>query len=203
MENGETDRMPEAPLQGSIDALPSLILLDRLKHGDAKARDELVRRYWPRLQRWAHGRLPAGARDLHDTTDLVQETMVAALRRLDEFEPEHDGALQAYLRTAILNRIRKVAKRAGARGEKIEMDSGVLDRSPSPLEQAIGRETLERYERALRRLRPDDREAIHLKLELALPYSEIAREMGKPTLTAARKAVSRALARLAREMQHA
>jgi RNA polymerase sigma-70 factor (ECF subfamily) len=202
MRDGEKDRAGEPSLSGSIDALPSMTLLTRMQQGDVAAREELVRRYWPRLQQWARGRLPAGARDLYDTTDLVQETMVAALRRLDEFEPEHDGALQAYLRTAILNRIRTLARRAQARGQKMEVDSGILDRSPSPLEQAIGREALELYENALRRLRPDDREAIHLKLELDLPYAEIAQELGKPTLIAARKAVSRAIARLAREMGH-
>jgi len=185
-----------------FESLPSLVLLARMQQGEAAARDELVRRYWPRLMRWAHGRLPMGAREMHDTVDIVQETMVAALGRMHEFEPEHDGALQAYLRTAILNRIRTLAKRAATRGEKIEADSGIVDHSPSPLEQAIGREALERYESALRRLRPDDAQAIHLKLELGLPYSEIASELGKPNMTAARKAVSRAIARLAREMQH-
>jgi RNA polymerase sigma-70 factor (ECF subfamily) len=195
----EQDRTPEPP--GPTDALPSLVLLTRMQQGDAAARDELVRRYWPRLQRWARGRLPDGARDLHDTADLVQETMLAALRRLDAFEAEHAGSLQAYLRTAILNRIRTLATRAGARGERIAIDSGILDRTPSPLEQAIGREALARYERALHRLHPDDRHAIQLKVELDLPYPEIARELGKPTLTATRMAVSRALARLAEEMR--
>jgi RNA polymerase sigma-70 factor (ECF subfamily) len=203
MDLGEPGRTPEPLPSQPIDALPSLILLARLQQGDETARDELVRRYWPRLQRWARGRLPHGARDLHDTTDLVQETMLAALRRLGDFEPEHDGALQAYLRTAILNRIRTLARRAGTRAQRIDLDSGVLDGSPSPLEQAIGREALERYERALHRLRPDDRHAIQLKVELDLPYPDIARELGKPTLTAARMAVSRALARLAKEMRDA
>jgi RNA polymerase sigma factor (sigma-70 family) len=174
-----------------------------MQQGDVAAREALMRRYWPRLRRWARGRLPDGARDLYDTTDLVQETMSAALRRLEEFAPEHDGALQAYLRAAILNRIRTLAKRATTRGERIEVHSGVVDHGPSPLEQAIGRDALERYERALSRLRADDRHAIQLKVELDLPYPDIARELGKPTLTAARMAVSRALARLAKEMQHA
>jgi RNA polymerase sigma factor (sigma-70 family) len=140
MDLGEPGRTPEPLPSQPIDALPSLILLARLQQGDETARDELVRRYWPRLQRWARGRLPHGARDLHDTTDLVQETMLAALRRLGDFEPEHDGALQAYLRTAILNRIRTLARRAGTRAQRIDLDSGVLDGNPSPLEQAIGRE---------------------------------------------------------------
>jgi RNA polymerase sigma-70 factor (ECF subfamily) len=202
MHDGENDRAPEPSPDGSIDTLPSLTLLIRMQNGDAEAREELVRRYWPRLQRWARGRLPANTRDLYDTTDLVQETMLMALHRLEEFEPEHDGALQAYLRVAILNRIRTLAKRAQIRGEKVDLDSGILDHTPSPLEQAVGREAVERYERALGRLRPDDRHAIQLKIELDVPYPDIARELGKPTVTAARMAVSRALARLAREMRH-
>jgi hypothetical protein len=45
---------------------------------------------------------------------------------------------------------------------------------PSPLEEAIGQEALERYEAAMTRLRPDDREAIIARIELGLPYPEVA-----------------------------
>lgn len=183
------------------ESLSTLILLERMQQGEVAARDELVRRYWPRLERWAHGRLPMGARDLYDTTDLVQESLVAALNRLHDFEPEHDGALQAYLRAAILNRIRSLAKRARRHGERVELESFLADHGPSPLEEAIGHEALECYERALHRLRPEDRDVIVLRIELDLPYEEVAAQLGKPTLVAARKAVSRALYRLAREMQ--
>ncbi len=187
--------------RGPTAALPSLVLLARMQEGDAGARDELVRRYWPRLERWARGRLPAGARDLYETGDLVQETMMAALGRLADFEPEHDGALLAYLRAAVLNRIRTLAGRARRRGPALELDSGIVDPGPSPLEQAVGREAIDRFEQALARLRPEDRDAIHLKIELDLPYEQIASALGKPTITATRMAVSRALARLAREME--
>ena len=186
---------------GPATPLPSLVLLARMQEGDSAARDELVRRYWPRLERWARGRLPAGARDLYETGDLVQETMVAALGQLGAFEPQHDGALLAYLRTAILNRIRTLAGRARRRGPALELDSGIVDPGPSPLEQAIGSEAIDRFELALERLRPEDRDAIHLKIELDLPYEEITIALGKPTITASRMAVSRALARLAREME--
>jgi|SRR6188768_939509 len=185
----------------NLRSLPTLILLERMQQGATEARDELVRRYWPRLARWARGQLPPVARDLLDTGDLVQETMMAALGGLEHFSPRHDGALQGYFRTAMMNRIRTMAKRARRRGEKIDLDSGIVGAGASPIEQVIGRDTLDRYERALARLSPGDREAIHLKVELDLPYPEITRGLGKPTITAARMAVSRALYRLAREMQ--
>jgi RNA polymerase sigma-70 factor (ECF subfamily) len=180
---------------------PSLVLLERMQAGDRSARDELVQRYWPRLERWAQGRLPMGARDLYDTADIVQDTLIAALNRLPEFVPQHDGALQAYFRVALRNRIRSLAKRALKRGERVDMESAVAAAGPSPLEEAIGQEALACYERALERLRPDDQEVIVLRIELDLPYDEVARQLGKPSLVAARKAVSRALYRLAREMQ--
>lgn len=196
------DPDPEPASPGDpFDDLPSVALLVRLREGDAAAREALFRRYWPRLERWAHGRLPARARDLHDTGDLVQETLLAAMQRLEDFEPRHDGALPAYLRVAILNRIRKLAVRAKGRPHHVELESTVMDGGASPLEEVIGRQALERYERALAQLRPDDRDAVQLKVELGLPYTEIARELGKPTITAARMAVSRALVRLALEMR--
>lgn len=180
---------------------PSVILVERMQQGDGSAREQLIERYWPRLERWARGRLPSGARDLCDTVDLVQDTLVAALHRLPEFVPQHDGALQAYFRVALWNRIRSLAAGARTRGEVVELGSLLVDGGPSPLEEAIGREALAAYEGALTRLRPEDREAIILRIELDLPYEEIAGQLGKPTIVAARKAVSRALYRLAREMQ--
>ena len=199
--NARTPDPEPTPRGEPLDNLTSVELLWRLRAGEHAAREELFRRYWPRLERWAHGRLPASARGLHDTSDLVQETLLAAMRRLEDFEPRHDGALPAYLRVAILNRVRRLAERTKDRGHHVELESAVMDAGPSPLEEVIGREALERYEQALARLRPDDRDAIQLKVELGLPYPEIARELGKPTITAARMAVSRALVRLAVEMR--
>jgi RNA polymerase sigma-70 factor (ECF subfamily) len=198
----DTRSSDKSPAPEPFAALSSLVLLNHLQQGDIAARDELVRRYWPRLERWASGRLPNRARELHDTFDLVQDTMIAALDRLQDFEPEHEGALLAYLRVAVMNRVRKLVRGVHRRGEKLPLDSDIIvPDQASPLEQVIGRDALERYERALARLRPEDREAIHLKVELDLPYEEITRALGKPTITAARMAVSRALAHLVQEMR--
>src|SRR5690349_24653258 len=57
-------------------------LLAMARTGDDGARDQLAARYLPVLRRWAHGRLPARARGLVDTDDLVNETMLHALDRV-------------------------------------------------------------------------------------------------------------------------
>ena len=187
----------------TTDLRSSLTLLDRARAGDRAALESLIARYVPRLQRWASGRLPRWARDLADTHDLVQETLLQTFKRIEQFEPRGEGALQAYLRQAILNRIRDELRRAKRRPVRGELDSQVQGEGRSPLEEAIGEEALERYERALAKLRREDREAIVARIELGYTNDEIAELLGKPTANAARMTVERAIMRLAKEMRNA
>ncbi|HEY7499244.1 MAG TPA: sigma-70 family RNA polymerase sigma factor [Vicinamibacterales bacterium] len=177
-------------------------LLTRVKAGDRAALDRLLARCLPALRRWAHGRLPASARDLQDTADLVQDTIVSALKRLDRFEPRHEGALQAYLREALVNRIRDIMRKKGRRPQQTELPDDLAGDATSPLEQILGDEKMARYDAALARLRPADREAIIARLELQYRYEDLAVALGKPSANAARVAVSRAIQRLADEMRH-
>jgi RNA polymerase sigma-70 factor (ECF subfamily) len=180
----------------------SLTLLARAQAGDRLALESLIARYLPRLQRWASGRLPRWARDTADTQDLVQETLFQTFKKIDRFEARGEGALYAYLRQAILNRIRDELRRAKRRPATSEIDSETQDPGQSPLEQAIGREALERYERALATLREEDREAVVARIELGYTNEEIAGLLGKPSANAARMAVERAIVRLAKEMRN-
>jgi RNA polymerase sigma-70 factor, ECF subfamily len=195
----EATPVPAAP---SLDAESSFALVLRARNGDDAALERLCRRYLPRLERWAHGRLPAWARGTLDTQDLAQEALVHAVRKLKTFEPRHEGAFQAYVRQALLNRVRDEVRRARRRGPSDSLNSQEPASEPSPLEHAIGQETLERYEAALQRLRPEDREAIVARIELGFEYPEVAEALGKPSVPAAQMAVSRALVKLAKEMAH-
>lgn len=184
------------------DSESSHVLLCRAREGDAAALEALCARYLPRLRRWAHGRLPAWARGALDTHDLAQDTIAHVIQGLPNFEPQHDAALQAYLRQALMNRIRDEIRRAQRRPPPGPLDTAHPSAEPSPLEEAIGREALERYEAALQRLKPGEREAIIVRIEMGLSYAEVAEALGKPTAAAAHMAVSRALVRLAEEMSH-
>jgi RNA polymerase sigma factor (sigma-70 family) len=179
----------------------SLSLLERAQTGDEQAMEMLLDRYRPRLERWARGRLPAWARDLADTHDLVQETLIQAFKKVDGFEIRGDGAFQAWLRQILLNRIRQEIRRASRRPAGDELDSQIEDEGTTPLEAAVGKEATERYERALARLKPSDREVIIARVELGQNNDEIAHAFQKPSANAARMAVERALFRLAREMR--
>src|SRR5262245_57129666 len=80
-------------------------LVERAKRGDRAALDTLMKRYQPRLVRWASGRLPSYARSLLDTSDLVQETLIRTIERLDQIENEGPGKFEGYVRRAVMNRI--------------------------------------------------------------------------------------------------
>ena len=195
---GSTTETGEAPLSPET----TVELLELAKEGDPQALERLLERCIPALRRWAHGRLPQAARGMNDTADIVQDTIIAAMRRLEAFESRHQGALQAYLRQAVMNRIRDVIRQHKRRPEISGLSEGIEDEATSPIEAAIGAENLERYERALQRLQPADREAIIGRLEMLYGYDELATVLGRPSAAAARMAVTRAMKRLAAEMHH-
>ena len=179
----------------------SSALIAKMKSGDGAAMEALMRRTLPALRRWARGRLPRYARDLMDTEDVVQEAVLSTLKRVGEFEPHHAGSFEAYLRTAIQNKVRDEMRRVARRVVAAELPDDAQSQTPSPLERAVEREAFERYEHALEKLRPAERVAIVLRLEFEHSFEEIATGLGKASPAAARMAVNRALMKLSAFMR--
>ena len=188
----QTDRLAESTRS----------LLDRAQDGDDAALDEICARYLPRLSRWAEGRLPLRARGLVDTGDLVQESLIGAIHRLGGLRTSRAGSFPAYLRTAILNRIRNEVRRSSRGPDLTALDGSEVDPSPSPLEVTIGRELAECYEAALTLLCNEDQALLFLKIEMAMSHEEITEALDNHSANATRMAISRALLRLAEEMNH-
>lgn len=195
---------PPPPAEDISDPLlsdePTLELVIRARAGDRAAVEALLQRCLPPLKRWAHGKLPAAARGSLDTGDLVQEVALHALRRLDVFEPRHVGAMQAYLRQSVINRIRDEVRRIGRHPAPVELPEEHPSDATSPLEAAIQAESYDRYRQALDRLKQRDREMVVARVEVQWGLSEIAERFGMPTVDAARMAVTRALKRLSANM---
>ena len=185
------------PQTASPNPETSTQLLERLKGGDEEARGQLIGRYFRPLCRWAHGRLPARARSMSETQDLVQDAILRVLRHLETFEPERPGALHAYLRKAVLNRILDELRAARRGPAGVELDDSLPSIQPSPYEMAVKQEDREIFEAALEELREEDRELIIARVEWGLDYDEIAAALGKPTANAARVGVRRAVLKLA------
>jgi RNA polymerase sigma-70 factor, ECF subfamily len=172
-------------------------LVIKARGGDVGATEAILQRCLPKLRRWAHGRLPAAVRTYMDTGDLVQETALHVLRRLDHFEVRHVGAMQGYLRQSVVNAIRDAVRRIGRRPEAVELPEDLRSTEASPLERAIRAESYQRYRDGLARLRPRDRELIISRIDLLWSISEIAEHFGLST-EAARRAMTRAVLRLSK-----
>jgi RNA polymerase sigma-70 factor (ECF subfamily) len=186
-----SDRDPRAP---DLDSTASL--LARIREGSDDARERLFARVLPVLQRWAHRRLPDRARDMLDTDDLVQVTLLRALVRLDSFEWRGEGAFLAYLRQVLLNAIRERIRRASRRPDHVGLDETVLDQIPEALQAEAGGTLRGDYEPALAALSDEAREAVLMRFEFDYSYAEIAQALKKPSPDAARMIVQRALDRL-------
>src|SRR6266849_2460672 len=118
--------MQPIQLMSEIRADSSVDLLLKAQSGDEDALNRLLARYLPRLQRWASGRLPSAVRTMLDTGDLVQDAVINALRHLDTFEIRTEGALLAYLRRAVYNRITDLYRRAARRQARGEMPKEIV-----------------------------------------------------------------------------
>jgi len=199
---GETPSAGGAPVPDALlSDEPTIELVVKARQGDRQAVEALLQRCLPNLHRWAHGRLPAAARGTLDTADLVQETVLHVLRRLDSFEPRHVGAMQAYLRQSVINRIRDEVRKIGRQPGRSELPDDLAADRTSPLEAAVEAEAYDRYRSALAQLGPRDREMIVARVELQWSLANIAERFGMRTADAARMAVSRALRKLTARLQ--
>jgi RNA polymerase sigma-70 factor (ECF subfamily) len=180
----------------------SFHLLRRAQNGDRAALDDLLERVLPPLRWWARGRLPRWARAGLDTSDIVQDSVLRLVRRIDAFEDRRQGALKAYLRQAIANRIVDACREARREPAGVELPEDHPDSTPTPFDQAVGEEVASRYRAGLAALSEDERAAIVGRVELGYSYEQLALALEKPTADAARMAVSRALVRLAASMGH-
>ncbi len=175
-------------------------LLAKVRGGDSAARDRLFSIYLPMLTRWAHGRLPAYARDLAETDDLVQVSLLRALNNVGRFKSQREGAFLAYLRRIALNSIREEIRKTVSKPLRADLPEALPDPAQSVVERAIGSQALDDYEQALASLPEEHREVVILRLEFGFTYPEIAAAMNVPSANAARMTVSRALVRLIEAM---
>lgn len=175
-------------------------LVSRVRRGDERARDQLFGRYLKVLTRFAHGRIPPGARGSQDTGDVVQEALVRALKRIETFEPRRQGSFLAYLKTIVNNMIKDLGRKASRSPHVEEYEDRVAGDDRDILDTIVTREEFEVYLEAIKRLKPEQREAIIHRIEKGWSYQELAEHLNCPTANAARMVVHRALVRLTDEM---
>jgi RNA polymerase sigma-70 factor, ECF subfamily len=135
-----------------------------------------------------------------DTNDLVQVTLIKALEKVKDFESRGEGAFLAYLRRIFQSRIVDQLRAAERRPQHEEPGENIEGEARSPLEEVVGVEILDAYERGLLALSEVEAQAVVLRLELGFTHQQVAEAIGSPSPDAARMLVTRALVRLAEAM---
>ena len=194
---------PDGAPASALAVMSTVDLVARVRRGDQEALEAVCLRCLRGLHGYAAGRVPPRIRGLCDTQDLVAEALEKGLARLLDLDVGRQGALMAYFRQILRNLIIDKVRAAERGPRTATLDDRLVDDTLSPLELALDREKLERYDAALQRLKPRDAELIILRVEQQSDYEEIVLFLGLPSVNAARVAVRRALLRLAHEMSSA
>jgi RNA polymerase sigma factor (sigma-70 family) len=184
-------------------------LLERIRNGDADARERLLVRYQPRIFQIVRMLIGDRMRRRVESADLVQETLLEAVQRLDGFEPQGPGSLLAWFKKLARSAVCAEADRAAARkripDRALQSAAGTADDdtgiepagdATGPLRRAEQDEESEHLEQCIAALAEADRDLILLRNYAEQSWAEVAAETGHASANAARVAYATAKARL-------
>jgi RNA polymerase sigma-70 factor (ECF subfamily) len=178
----------------------------RIRAGDARAAEELLRQYEPVIRRHMRYALtdPRLGR-LFDSLDICQTVLAsfffrAALGQYDLDQPEN---LLKLLITMTRRKVALQARKYRSRpADRRRVDGSGLDeqavgREPSPSEQIARRDLAQEVRR---RLSAEEQQLASLRLDEGMAWADVAARLGG-TAEARRKQWERAVERLARELR--
>jgi RNA polymerase sigma-70 factor (ECF subfamily) len=187
-------------------------LIQLASGGDAAARDRLLARHRARLRRMVRLRLDPRLVARVDPSDVVQDALAEAARRLDAYLRRPPLPFYPWLRQIALDRLLdlrrrhlRAGKRSVAREEPgvpslpdesaAELAARLIDLGSSPSRHLLRQELRQRVRMAVGRLSADDREVLVLRHLEQMPVREVAAVLGVGE-GAVRMRLVRALARL-------
>jgi RNA polymerase sigma-70 factor (ECF subfamily) len=184
--------------------LPTIDLVHRIQGGDAAAREALFGRYRERVLAIARVRLSARLRQRLESSDILQEALIEALRGIQRFEMRDESSLIRWLAVLVERRITAQARalRAEKRGPEPELLAhDPPGGAPGPDEVAGAREAGARVQAALAALPDRQREVVLLRDYAGSSWEVVAEELGFVSPDAARMLHARALTRLGAELR--
>jgi RNA polymerase sigma-70 factor (ECF subfamily) len=190
------------------DSTETIGLLERIRRGQKEALSQLLARSRPELEAFVGFHLDAKVRGRIDPSDVVQETQLEVVRRIDDFLERRPMPFHLWLRKTAYERMlqtrrdHRVRARRSVDRERPWPDQSslllarpLLSKGPSPSKTAEAREFAERVSRAVSELADDDRQILLMRQVEDLPYDEIGCLLDIAP-AAARKRFGRALLRL-------
>jgi RNA polymerase sigma-70 factor (ECF subfamily) len=187
-------------------------LIQLARGGDPGARDRLLARHRPRLRRMVRLHLDPRLGARLDPSDVVQEALAEADRRLEDYLRQPPLPFYPWLRQIALDRLRDLRRRHVRAGKRsvtreepgvlglpdesaAELAARLIDLGSSPSRSLLRQELRERVRAALGRLPARDREVLVLRHLEEMPVREVAAVLGAGE-GAVRMRLVRALGRL-------
>jgi RNA polymerase sigma-70 factor (ECF subfamily) len=190
------------------DSAHTCALLDAIGRGEARALEDLLQRHRPQLHDFVAIHCDPRLRGRIDPSDVVQDTQMEVVRRIDDFLASRPMPFRLWLRKKAMERLSNLrrdhltrARRSVAREQawpdrsSLLLARPLLAAGPSPSQHAQAQELAERVSRAVAQLAEADREILLLRHAEDLPFEEIACLL-EIEPAAARKRFGRALIRL-------
>lgn len=193
------------------DLSQSVELVGAAKKGDEAALNELFKRYESRIHRIARIRMGARVRSFMDSVDLVQNTYIVAMRRIQDLELRSHASIIQWLSRILENQIHDAADyaNAGKRNRDLEVpiaEANATDstpgvrpeaREPQPLQRLAQNEIRAIFDSCVQELDEAQREVVLLRDYSGGSWDYIARELGRPNAHAAQELHRRARIKLA------
>lgn len=193
------------------------VLVTRAAEGDAMALTELMGRYTDRLKRMVQLRMDHRLQGRTGASDIVQEALIEAARRLSDYQRNPPMGFFLWLRSLTADRLfnahrthlgtqkrdasREVSlyRRAMPAAQSISLARQLLGEFTTPTQAIVRAETQLLVQEVLNRMDPIDREILVLKYFEQLSTSEVASELGIKRSTAGKRYIA-ALKRLKQEL---
>jgi RNA polymerase sigma-70 factor (ECF subfamily) len=162
-------------------------LLDRAAAGDHTAREQLLERHRPKLRRMVAVRLDRRLAARLDPSDVVQEALADAARRLDDYLRERPMPYYPWLRRLAWDRLDKAHRRHTARRRSVDdlpnnsalkLAERLLAPNTDPARAALRKERRQRVRALLDRLSAEDREVLVLRFLERLSSAEAGAVLG-------------------------
>ena len=185
-----------APLHapGGEQGQQTLVLLDRVRRGDAAAINGLLERHRASIRRMIDRRMDRVVQRRVDASDIVQDVMLEANRRLGDYLANPTMPFQLWLRHMARDRLidahrrhrvaasrsidREVPLSAGDDGSLAGPVARVPDRELTPAAAATWRELERRFAAAVEQLDESDRQIVLLRHFEHLSTAEAATVLG-------------------------
>lgn len=178
------------------DPQPTQVLLDRVRDGDEAAINGLLARHREAIKRMIDRRMDRVVQRRVDASDIVQDVMLEANRRLGDYLANPTMPFQLWLRHMARDRLidahrrhrvaanrsvdREVSLSAGGGDDRSAADvvAGIADRELTPAAAATWHELERRFAAAVEQLEDDDRQIVLLRHFEHLSTADAAAALG-------------------------